>query len=252
MPEPELTDYDRRRYDRQMLIRGFGGEGQRKLKGSTAFVAGCGGLGSPIAEYLAVAGVGTLVIADMDIVDLSNLNRQILHWDKNIGEDKVKSSCEKLAQINPSIKIIPFNGRIDENNVLELTKGCDVIMDALDNFETRYLLNRASLYYQIPMIHGSVWGMEGRATTLVPGRTPCFECIFPKVPPKETFPVLGATPGVIGTIQVTEAIKVLLGIGSTLENRLLVYDGEYMEFHELKIAPNPECPACGTGRKGAR
>jgi len=244
MPERELTDYDRKRYDRQMLIRGFGENGQRKLKGSTAFVAGCGGLGSPIAEYLAVAGIGRLVIADVDVVDLSNLNRQILHWDSNIGENKVKSAYEKLVQINPSIKIEPFNGRIDENNVLELTKSSNIIMDALDNFETRYLLNRASLYYKIPMIRGSVSGMEGRATTLVPGRTPCLECIFPKAPPKETFPVLGATPGVIGAIQVTEAIKVLLGIGDTLENRLLVYDGEYMEFHELKIAPNTECPAC--------
>jgi molybdopterin-synthase adenylyltransferase len=245
MDEKELTDYDLKRYDRQMLIRGFGEEGQRKLKGATAFVAGCGGLGSPIATYLAAAGVGTLVIADMDIVDLSNLNRQILHWDRNIGEDKVKSAYEKLVQINPSINVVPFLGRIDENNVLELTKGSDIIMDAMDNFETRYLLNRAALYHKIPMIHGSIWGLEGRVTTLVPGKTPCLECIFPKAPPKEVFPVLGATPGVIGTIQVTEAIKVLAGIGTTLENRLLVYDGEYMEFHEIRIEPNPECMACG-------
>jgi adenylyltransferase/sulfurtransferase len=246
MPEKELTDYDLKRYDRQMLIRGFGEEGQRKLKSATAFVAGCGGLGSPIAMYLAAAGVGTLVIADMDIVDLSNLNRQILHWDSNVGEDKVKSAYEKLVQINPSINVVPFLGRIDENNVLELTKDCDIIMDAMDNFETRYLLNRAALYHNIPMVHGSIWGLEGRVTTLVPGKTPCLECIFPKAPPKETFPVLGATPGVIGTIQVTEAIKVLTGIGQTLENRLLVYDGEYMEFHEIKIASNPDCSACKT------
>jgi adenylyltransferase/sulfurtransferase len=143
MPAQTLTDYDRRRYNRQMLIRGFGEEGQEKLKNARVFIAGCGGLGSPIAYYMAVAGFGTLVIADMDIVDLSNLNRQILHWDQNVGEDKVKSGYEKLVQINPSINIVPFNGRIDENNVLELTKGCDLIMDAMDNFETRYLLNRA-------------------------------------------------------------------------------------------------------------
>lgn len=244
MPENELTNYDVRRYDRQMLIRGFGEAGQRKLKGSAAFVAGCGGLGSPISMYLAAAGVGTLVIADMDIVDLSNLNRQILHWDGNIGEDKVKSAYEKLVQLNPSINVVPFQGRIDENNVFELTKGCDIIMDAMDNFETRYLLNRAALYHKIPMVHGSIWGLEGRVTTLVPGKTPCLECIFPKAPPKETFPVLGATPGVIGTIQVTEAIKMLTGIGIPLVNRLLVYDGEYMEFHEIKIAPDPGCTAC--------
>jgi molybdopterin/thiamine biosynthesis adenylyltransferase len=252
MPAPELTNYDLRRYDRQMLIRGFGGEGQRKLKGSTAFIAGCGGLGSPIATYLAVAGVGTLVIADMDIVDLSNLNRQILHWDKNVGEDKVKSAYDKLVQINPSINVVPFNGRVDEENVLELTKGCDIIMDALDNFETRYLLNRASLHYKIPMVHGSIWGLEGRVTTLVPGKTPCLECIVPKAPPEEVFPALGATAGVIGTIQATEAVKVLTGVGTPLINRLLIYDGEYMEFHELKIAPNPECPVCGTSVQAAK
>ena len=244
MPGQGLTDYDRRRYDRQMLIRGFGEPGQRKLKGSRALVAGCGGLGSPIAAYLAVAGVGSLVIADMDVVDLSNLNRQILHWDSNLGEDKVKSAYGKLAQINPSIEIVPFNGRIDEGNVLELARGCDIILDAMDNFETRYLLNRASLYHKIPMIFGSIWGMEGRVTTLVPGRTPCLQCIFPAAPPKEVFPALGATAGVIGTLQVTEAIKVLLGLGKPLESRLLIYDGEYMEFSEIKIEKNPDCPVC--------
>lgn len=245
MPEKELTDYDVRRYNRQMMIRGFGETGQKRLKNATAFVAGCGGLGSPIATYLAVAGVGKLIIADMDIVDLSNLNRQILHWDKNVGEDKVKSAYEKLVQINPSIDVVPFIGRIDEQNVIELTGGCDIIMDGMDNFETRYLLNRASLYHKIPMIHGSIWGLEGRVTTLVPGKTPCLECIFPKAPPKEVFPVLGSTPGVVGLLQVTEAIKTLTGVGETLQNRLLVYDGEYMEFSELKIAPNPGCTACG-------
>ncbi len=245
MPIESLTDYDRRRYNRQMLVRDFGEHGQEKLKNARAFIAGCGGLGSPIATYLAVAGFGTLVIADMDIVDLSNLNRQILHWDRNLGEDKVKSAYEKLVQINPSIRIEPFNGRIDENNVLELTKGCDIILDAMDNFETRYLLNQASLYHQIPLIHGSIWGMEGRITTLIPGQTPCLKCIFPKAPPKEVFPVLGATAGVIGTLQVTEAVKAILGLGETLAGRLLVYDGEYMEFHEIKIDRNPDCPDCG-------
>lgn len=243
-----LTDYDRRRYNRQMLIRGFGEAGQEKLKNARAFIAGCGGLGSPIATYMAVAGFGTLVIADMDVVDLSNLNRQILHWDKNVGEEKVKSAYEKLAQINPSINIVPFNGRIDENNVLELTKGCDLILDGMDNFETRYLLNRASLYHSIPLIHGSVWGLEGRITTLIPGKTPCLECLFPKAPPKEVFPVLGATPGVIGTLQVTEAVKTLLGIGEPLAGRMLIYDGEYMEFSEIKVERNPHCPACGEKR----
>lgn len=239
-----LTDYDLRRYDRQMLIRGFGREGQKKLKNTCVLIAGCGGLGSPVATYLATAGFGKLVIADMDIVDLSNLNRQILHWDRNLGEDKVKSAYEKLVQINPSIEIVPFNGRIDENNVLELSKGCDIIMDAMDNFETRQLLNRAAQYHNIPFIYGSIWGLEGRVTTIIPGKTPCFECVFPEVPPKEVFPVLGATAGVVGTIQVTEAVKVILGIGEPLAGRMLIYDGEYMEFHELKIEKNPACQVC--------
>jgi len=240
-----LTDYDLRRYDRQIRIHGFGEAGQQKLKKSRIFVAGCGGLGSPIATYLAVAGFGTIVIADMDTVDLSNLNRQILHWDKNVGDDKVGSAREKLVQINPSITIEPFNGRIDESNVMELTKGCDIIMDAMDNFETRYLLNRASLYHGIPYIFGSIWGLEGRITTLVPGETPCLECIFPKAPPVEVFPALGATPGVIGCLQTTEAAKVVLGLGTTLAGRLLIYDGEYMEFSEIRVERDPMCFACG-------
>jgi molybdopterin-synthase adenylyltransferase len=245
MSQRELNDYDLKRYDRQMLIRGFGEEGQKKLKNTKVFVAGCGGLGSPIAYYLAAAGFGHLVLVDMDVVDLSNLNRQILHWDSNIGEPKVKSAYEKLAQMNPEIELTPLNIEITADNVYELTEGCDIILDAMDNFPTRYLLNRASLQHKIPYVYASIWGLEGRATTLVPGKTPCLECIFPKAPPKETFPVLGATPGVMGTIQVTEAVKVMLGIGQPLSNRLLVYDGEYMEFSEVKIEKNPGCPACG-------
>jgi molybdopterin/thiamine biosynthesis adenylyltransferase len=241
----ELTEYDRKRYHRQMLIKGFGEAGQKKLKNTRVFVAGVGGLGSPIATYLAVAGFGHITIADMDVVDLSNLNRQILHWDKNVGEVKVKSGLEKLTQINPNIEVEAFPGRIDENNVYELTKGHDIIIDAMDNFPTRYLLNRAALRHNIPFIHASVWGLEGRLTTIIPGKTPCFECIFPTAPPKEVFPILGATPGVLGTLQVTEAVKVVLGIGDPVTNRLLLYDGEYMEFHEIQVNKNPACPACG-------
>ena len=242
--ERDLTDYDLARYDRQIMMRGIGEEWQKRLKGIRVFVAGCGGLGSPVAYYLAAAGFGSLVLADMDIVDLSNLNRQILHWDSNIGEKKVKSAYEKLAQLNPEIEIIPLDMEIDEFNVYEATQGCGIIMDCMDSFEARYLLNRASLRHNIPFIHASIWGMEGRVTTLVPGRTPCLECIFPKAPPKEKFPVLGATAGVLGAIQVTEAVKVLLGIGEPLLGRLLVYDGEYMQFHEVRVEKRPDCPAC--------
>ncbi len=241
----ELTDYDQKRYHRQMMIKGFGQEGQRMLKNTKVFVAGVGGLGSPVATYLAVAGFGHITLADLDTVDLSNLNRQILHWDKDIDEVKVVSGYEKLHQMNKAIEISTFHGRIDENNVFDLTKDHDIIIDAMDNFPTRFLLNRAALKHRIPFIHASVWGMEGRMTTIIPGKTPCLECVFPHVPPKEVFPILGATPGVLGTLQVTEAVKVVLGIGRTLANRLLVYDGEYMEFHEMTIVKDSACTACG-------
>jgi adenylyltransferase/sulfurtransferase len=249
MPAEKLTDYDLKRYNRQMMINGFGEKGQEKLKNARVFVAGVGGLGCPVSTYLAVAGFGHITIADMDVVDLSNLNRQMLHWDKNVGEAKVKSGYEKLSQINKAIEINTFEGRIDEKNVYDLTRDADIIIDAMDNFPTRYLLNRAALKHGIPFIHASIWGLEGRITTIVPGKTPCLECIFPNPPPKEVFPVLGATPAVMATLQATEAVKVLLGIGKTLEGRLLLYDGENMEFEELKIGKNPECEACGDSGK---
>ncbi len=239
-----LTDYDLKRYHRQILIREFGETGQQKLKHATVFIAGAGGLGSPVATYLAVAGIGHLVIADMDVVDLSNLNRQILHWDENVDQYKVKSAECKLSAMNPSIRITPLQVKIDENNVYALTKGADLIIDAMDNYPTRYLLNKAAIAHNIPFIHASVWGLEGRITTIIPGKTPCLECIVPEAPPREVFPVLGATPGVIGTLQVTEAIKILTGIGEPLINRMLIYDGEYMEFHEVAIEPDPACPTC--------
>lgn len=244
---PALTEYDSKRYARQIMIKGFGTEGQRKLKNTRVFVAGVGGLGSPVCTYLAVAGFGHMTIADLDVVDLSNLNRQILHWDRNVGEPKVKSGKEKLNQINPAIEISVFQGKIDDSNVEELTKGHDIIIDAMDNFPTRFLLNRAALKHGVPFIHASVWGLEGRIITIIPGKTPCLECVFPHAPPKELFPILGATPGVLGCLQVTEAVKVILGIGKTLEGRLLIYDGEYMEFHEIAVERNPNCKACGKG-----
>ena len=240
-----LTTYDQKRYNRQILIRGFGEAGQERLKNSTVFIAGCGGLGSPVATYLAVAGVGHLVIVDMDVVDASNLNRQILHWDENVDQYKVKSASAKLAAINPTIKITALQEKIEEDNYLELTKGADLIIDAMDNYPTRYLLNKAAISHNIPLVHGSVWGLEGRLTTIIPGKTPCLECLVPLAPPREVFPVLGATPGVIGTLQVTEAIKYLTGVGNLLTNRMLLYDGEYLEFHELPLQRNPACPACG-------
>ena len=193
-PPESLTEDDRKRYARQMIIKGIGEKGQERLKNTRVFVAGVGGLGCPVSTYLAVAGFGHITIADMDIVDISNLNRQILHWDKDIGKAKVDSGGEKLDHINEGIEISRFNGQIDENNIYDLTRDQDIIIDAMDNFPTRHLLNRAALKHNIPFIHASVWGLEGRLTTIIPGRTPCLDCIFPHVPPKEVFPILGATP----------------------------------------------------------
>jgi len=241
----ELADYDKKRYHRQMLIPGFGESRQKKLKSSRVFIAGAGGLGSPAAIYLAAAGIGNIKIVDRDLVELSNLNRQILHWDKNIGQAKVESASEKLIQINPHINVETFKGTIDESNVLELTRDSDLIIDAMDNFPTRYLLNEAAIVHRIPLIHAAVYGLEGRITSIVPGKTPCVRCIFATAPPPEVFPILGATAGVVALLEVTEAVKILLGMGKPLLNRLLIYDGEQMKFEVIAIKHDPNCKTCG-------
>lgn len=239
-----LTEYDEKRYHRQMMISGFGSEGQQKLKDSTVFVAGAGGLGSPVATYLAVAGIGHIVLVDMDVVDPSNLNRQILHWDENVGQKKVESGGYKLRKSNPEISISALDVRIDEDNVYELTKDADIIIDAMDNYPIRYLLNKAAFRHNIPFIHASVWGLCGQLMTIIPGKTPCLSCLVHEAPPKELFPVLGATPGVLGTLQVTEAIKLLTGTGKPVTNRMILYDGELMKFLEIPIEKDPECEVC--------
>lgn len=240
-----LSENELKRYDRQIIMRGFGTEGQEKLRKARVFVAGCGGLGSPLSTYLAAAGVGTIRIVDLDTVDISNLNRQILHWDKDVNRPKVESASEKLSGLNGGIKIEAIRETIDENNVYELTEGFDLIADAMDNLPTRFLLNQAAIRHNIPFIHGAVHSLEGRATTIIPGRTACLRCIYRGSIPKEKFPVIGAAPGAIGCIQATEAIKYLTGIGRLLENRLLVYDGLTMKFMELTVKRDPECPHCG-------
>jgi molybdopterin-synthase adenylyltransferase len=239
-----LTEYDEKRYHRQIIIPGFGPEGQQKLKNSTVFVAGAGGLGSPVAIYLAVAGIGRIILVDMDVVDPSNLNRQILHWDENVGQKKVESGGFKLRKINPEIRITALDTRIDEENVYDLTQESDIIVDAMDNYPIRYLLNKAAFRHNIPFIHASVWGLGGQLMTVIPGKTPCLSCLVHEEPPKEVFPVLGATPGVLGTLQVTEVIKLLTGVGRPVTGRLILYDGEFMKFHEIPIERDPDCPVC--------
>jgi adenylyltransferase/sulfurtransferase len=241
----ELTDSEKKRYHRQILIPSIGEEGQWRLKNSKVFIAGIGGLGSAAAIYLAVAGIGTLKIVDSDIVELSNLNRQVLHYDKDLGRAKVESAFEKLRLINPEIKIESFKETINEHNVLRLTSGCNLIIDGTDNFSTRYHLNEAAIAHGIPFIHAAIYGLEGRITTIIPGRTPCLKCIFPRAPPEEVFPVLGATAGVIALLEVIEAVKLLTSTGRPLINRILIFDGEEMKFEEIAIKRNPKCQTCG-------
>ncbi|MEM2455657.1 MAG: HesA/MoeB/ThiF family protein, partial [Candidatus Bathyarchaeia archaeon] len=216
----ELTEYDLIRYDRQIRINGFGVEGQRRLKKATILVAGAGGLGFPISVYLAAAGIGTIRIIDADIVELDNLNRQLLHWDKDIGRRKVDSAREKLRQINPTINVEVYDEKITDENALTLIDGADAVVDALDNYETRLALNKACIEKKIPFFHGAVHGFVGQATTIIPGETACLRCIIPTPPPKhDIFPILGPIAGTIGSIQATETIKYLVGVGDLLKNK---------------------------------
>ena len=240
-----LTAKERERYDRQIIMRGFGEEGQEKLKRAKVVIAGGGGLGSPSSIYLAAAGVGMIRIVDHDRVELSNLNRQVLHWDKDVGRNKVDSAAEKLSELNQEVKIEAIDETINEDNVSRLVAGFDVIVDAMDNLPTRYLLNKAAIENRIPFIHGAVYGLEGRAMTIIPGETACLRCVYRGLIPEEKFPVIGVTPAIIGCVQVAEVIKYLVGIGTLLSNRLLVYDGLNMKFTELAVKRDPNCEHCG-------
>ena len=236
------------RYKRQMML--FGEEGQERLKKAHIFIAGAGGLGSPVSIYLAVAGVGTITIIDMDVVDGTNLNRQILHYDRDIGRKKTASAEEKLQELNPDIIINAIDVMIDASNVKKLVGNSDGIVDAMDNYQTRYQLNDVAIAKQIPFFHGGIRGFYGQVTTIIPGTTPCLKCIFPKAPPTEEFPVVGVTAGIIGTIQSNEVIKYLTGTGDLLANRLFIWDGIQAHAEEICIERNPSCEACdGNGKK---
>ena len=251
MRSSTLTDYDLARYGRQIML--FGEEGQRRLKATSLFVGGAGGLGSPLCIYLAVAGIGHLRIADFDRAELSNLNRQILHWDEDVGELKVESARAKLTRINPSIEIEVFSERIDEANVESLVGESDGIVDCMDNFATRYLLNRAALRKRIPFFHAAIHGLEARVITFVPGETACFRCLFHEGPPPSgAFPVVGAAPGVAASMQAMEVIKYFTGYGECLKDRLLIFDGEAGSFREFKLRRDPDCPDCGSSQARLR
>jgi molybdopterin-synthase adenylyltransferase len=232
------------RYDRQIMMSHFGEKGQEKLKKSRVLIAGVGGLGSAAAFYLTAAGVGALRIVDKDQVDLSNLNRQILHWEPDIDRSKVESAREKLSQLNSGIDLDIRKDEINEETLPLLMEGCDLVLDGLDNFPTRYLINQQILRQGIPFIYGGILGMMGMVTMIMPGQTPCLKCLFPQAPPPQKFPVLGTTPGIVGLIEANEAIKYLVGFGKLLSGRLLVYNGLDMRFSEVRIEANPDCPVC--------
>jgi molybdopterin/thiamine biosynthesis adenylyltransferase/rhodanese-related sulfurtransferase len=246
-----LTADQRNRYQRHLLLPEVGEAGQQKLLDSKVLLLGAGGLGSPAALYLAAAGVGTLGIIDMDVVDASNLQRQILHNMDRIGERKVDSAKKTLTAINPDVDVATYDVRLGADNVLDVIDGYDVIVDGTDNFPTRYLVNDASLLKRIPVVHGSIFRFEGQATVFAPYVGPCYRCLIPEPPPAELAPscaeagVLGVLPGIIGSIQALEAIKLLLGIGEPLIGRLLAYDSLEETFRTFNVRRDPECPACG-------
>jgi sulfur-carrier protein adenylyltransferase/sulfurtransferase len=248
-----LSADQRNRYQRHLLLPEVGEVGQQKLLDSKVLLLGAGGLGSPAALYLAAAGVGTLGIIDMDVVDASNLQRQILHNMDRIGERKVDSAKKTLTAINPDVDVATYDVRLGADNVLDIIDGYDVIVDGTDNFPTRYLVNDASLLKRIPVVHGSIFRFEGQATVFAPYEGPCYRCLIPEPPPAELAPscaeagVLGVLPGIIGSIQALEALKLLLGIGDPLIGRLLAYDSLEETFRTFKVRRDPECPACGPG-----
>ncbi len=241
----DLPYQDKERYSRQIIIPGFGEEGQRKLKNASAAVVGVGGLGSAVSTYLTVAGIGKIILIDNDKVEIGNLNRQILHFEKDIGKSKIGSAIEKLRKINSEIEVIGFEERIDEENALNLIKGSNCVVDCTDNFRTRYVLNDAALKLGIPLFHGACRAWEGQATTIIPKKTPCLRCIFPKPPPEEKTPIIGSVAGTIGTIQATEVIKFLLGIQPLLTNKLLIYDSKFLTYDLIHVKRKKDCTGCG-------
>jgi sulfur-carrier protein adenylyltransferase/sulfurtransferase len=249
---PQLTDAQRDRYSRHLLLPEVGEVGQTKLLNAKVLLLGAGGLGSPAALYLAAAGVGTLGLVDADVVDASNLQRQILHATSRVGMPKVESGEKALRDLNPDVKVIKFEERVMSDNIDRIFADFDVIVDGCDNFPTRYLVNDASVWMKKPVVHGSIFRFDGQVTTFHPAAGgPCYRCLYPEPPPPHLAPscqeagVLGILPGVVGTLQATEAIKLILGQGNPLIGRLLTYDSLRMKFGELKLRRDKNCPVCG-------
>jgi molybdopterin/thiamine biosynthesis adenylyltransferase/rhodanese-related sulfurtransferase len=247
-----LPEHQRRRYSRHLLIPEVGEEGQQKLLEARILLIGAGGLGSPASLYLAAAGVGTLGIVDDDVVDSTNLQRQIVHSEERLGASKAESARETIEALNPDVTVKTFKERLTSENVDRiLGEGWDVIVDGADNFPTRYLLNDASVWHGIPVVHGSIFRFEGQTTVFKPHAGPCYRCLFPQPPPPELAPscaeggVLGVLPGIVGSLQASEALKLVLGIGETLVGRLLLFDALETTFTEVSLRRDPDCPVCG-------
>jgi molybdopterin/thiamine biosynthesis adenylyltransferase len=239
-----LSERERERYSRQMLLAEIGGEGQEKLKRVRVAVAGIGGLGSVVSLYLTAAGLGSIRIIDHDKVSLSDLNRQVLYTSEDVGRSKVDAARERLSSLNPEVNIEAVSDEVTSDSVIKLVAECNLIVDGMDSLPARYVLNHASVQLGIPLFHGAVYGFEGRAMTVIPGKTPCLRCLYSDTVPAEETPVLGTTPAVIGCIQATEVVKYVIGAGDLLLNRLLIYDGLGSSFREVVVERDAACEAC--------
>jgi molybdopterin/thiamine biosynthesis adenylyltransferase len=246
-----FTEQQIERYSRHIILKEVGGKGQKKLLDGRVLIIGAGGLGSPIALYLAAAGVGTIGIADADCVDLSNLQRQVIHQTADVGKPKVVSAREKMEAINPDVKVVTYQRWVGADNILEMIADYDFVIDGTDNFAAKFLINDACVLAGKPYSHGGILAFFGQTITVLPGESTCYRCVFPKPPPRDAIPtcsqagVIGVLPGVLGTLQATEAVKFLLGKGELLTGRLLTYDALEMRFREVPLKRNPRCPICG-------
>jgi len=248
MSTARLSAKEREKYSRQMVMEGFGEKAQLKLKGATVGILGVGGLGSPASMYLAAAGTGHLILADDQKVERSNLNRQLLHWEQDAESSryKVESAAEKLKGLNSDLMLTLRTERIHKNNIALLLDDADIMLDCTDNFETRMVLNAFCVSTKKPFVHAGVEGMAGQITTIVPGRSPCLRCLFPRLPPQKTsIPILGAAAGVFGSMQAVEAMKLITGVGQPLIGRMLVADLGCNSWDVIEIEPDPDCPVCG-------
>lgn len=244
-----LTKQELNRYHRQIICQDWGEEGQEKVKNATVFIAGVGGLGGPVAIYLAVAGIGRLRICDNGSVEHSNLNRQILYNDGHLKQAKVVAATNVLSTLNPHIEVEYFQEKITPDSVHRLIGDSVLVMDCLDNFATRYILNDFALSRRLPLVHAGVEGLAGQITFIHTPETPCLRCIIPEAPPpQEVFPIVGTTAGIIGCLEANEALKHITGIGSNLKGILMIWDGVDTNFHRIEIAKDPNCPACGKGK----